>query len=212
MLSTVALPVACVPSIADAALAASPDAKLLDLGQRFDAAAGAEKALFKQSEMQLASVDLAPFRRTLRYRAENRTDSAIATLLGEPNADWESFGPAEVRGLRRMAKTGRKLVDDRVTQLVAAQEQIDRFFERSDVATVTRACEEARDRTGSIVEQISKQTANTVEGLVVKAKAVSWCWSDELDDVEEIGTTTDMTILRTMVKDLVALGTPAIKA
>jgi hypothetical protein len=57
----------------------------------------------------------------------------------------------------------------------------------------------AGEITETIVDQILSETATTMEELRVKARAVSWCWSGDIDmDVD----TTDMKMTVSILRDL----------
>jgi hypothetical protein len=185
----------------------SQDARLLELGSQLDQALGEESVLWKKTRRLGDAVDFDEIRKILSYRPNSSIDHQVVELLGE--FEWSvgnSFTPADVEDLKSLAKTGKKSVDGRIQQIIKANDQFTSHFEQPNVREANRQAEQASKRTGEIVGLIAAEPARTLQGLVVKAKAVSWCWSGELDDVEEIGTTTDMSILRTMVQDLVALG------
>jgi hypothetical protein len=57
----------------------------------------------------------------------------------------------------------------------------------------------------AIVERIVAAPATTIEGLRIKAKALSWCYAFEpIDLTAEFGDTANVRVLASIVRDLLA--------
>ena len=205
--------VALVPSVANVAMAPaqagdsqSLDAKLLDLGSRLDVAVAEESALYEKSEHLHETLRLEPLRQTLQYRSGSKSDSEIVQLLGE--FEWEagmSFNPADVEDLRRLVHTGKKKIDARIAELIATSDELVRRLSQPHIEEAGRQCEEANARTTAIVRSIEAQPAHTMAGLLVKATAVRWCRTGELDDDELARAATDTRILHSILLDIFAI-------
>ena len=61
--------------------------------------------------------------------------------------------------------------------------------------------EAANEASGDVVHRIEKASARTLDGLLVKARAVSWCVCGEEFTPDE-GTTTDVRLAHGIVEDL----------
>jgi hypothetical protein len=198
------------PSIAEAAFelrtsAADENARLIELGRLLDPAAASEKALWEKSKHQVAD-DFQPLREILSYRADNETDREVARLLCEHG--WEdgySFNPRDIDDLRHLAKTGDAIVDGRVGELIEANDRFMRLRDLPEAVSLFCECEAANGRTLEIIHSIEAEHARTLQGLIVKAKAVIWCWGGEFDAEGPDHRTTDVRILYTIIKDLIAI-------
>jgi hypothetical protein len=75
-----------------------------------------------------------------------------------------------------------------------------------DFVEADRLCGEAADRTSAIVAQIERLSASTIDGLLVKAKAVMWCRSGDPFDNHEDPQTADARLCYSIFQDLTAIG------
>lgn len=80
--------------------------------------------------------------------------------------------------------------------------------ELNDEGPLTLKSHAAFDECGGIVDRIELVTATTLAGLLVKAKALAWCRSDDPMTAETFGDhpTTDVRITASILADLRRLG------
>ena len=70
--------------------------------------------------------------------------------------------------------------------------------------------EEAQERSSAIIRLIETTQAKTIDGLLVKVKAVQWCRSGNLfSEGDKENTSTDVRLCQSMFNDLVAMGKDA---
>ena len=71
-------------------------------------------------------------------------------------------------------------------------------------ADIAREFDASFKTTSAIVHKIRARTAKTIDGLRVKAAAISWCQGDE-EAIFEEAVTTDLQIAESIVHDLLAM-------
>jgi hypothetical protein len=194
---------------------AHPDAQLLELGSRLAAAVAEENALFIELRRSRDELNMKDLVRELKFRAGDDIDRHILDLLGEKGwPDGGLFSRAEVDYLRGLGQTGTELagrlpysaVKARIKRLINANDAVKALTEQPHILELESRCDQAYARTGEIVALIEVAPASTIDGLVVKAKAVRWCRTGDIDDEELSDAATDTRICQSILRDLAALG------
>lgn len=67
------------------------------------------------------------------------------------------------------------------------------------------ACEALADAVSAVINRILPVPARTLDGLLVKARAVDWCWSGEGFEPDSPRDTTDVKLCYSAMRDLLAL-------
>jgi len=195
-------------------LDSSCDTKLLELGSRLNVAIAEENSLYAESQRTYDDLDTKDPKRALKFRHASKTDRQILRLLGEH--DWPksaNFNPGDIDNLRQLAEHGRlaievagRAVERRIKKLIAASDAYGALTNQPHILSLERRCEEAGKRTLEIVGLIESLPARTLEGLIVKAKAVRWCRTGDLDFEDLEPAATDTRICHSIMKDLAAMG------
>lgn len=199
-LSSVAVSAAVTsPSIADG----SADGNLEALGRRLDAAWAYENECYRAADQLRKNERLVRLHKVMKYR-ENKVDDAVISFLGEAEPHY-FFNPRDIDDLRGRKLCLGKAVDRRVRQLIAVHDEEQILEAQLGCQEADKRAEKANRETSEIVSQIEDSRATTLAGLMVKAKAIHWCHSGDLDfDGEDYAT--DSRLMHSIVRDLLGLG------
>ncbi|MES5486550.1 hypothetical protein QMZ05_27645 [Bradyrhizobium sp. INPA03-11B] len=212
MITTTAIATAAIPTVAPAMpspeSARRTDNKLEKLFRRLELAHARAQELGDQARRLDDDPRKAACKATLSLCWSRELDAVILQRLGwEEEGDDISLNPSALRRLQSL-RFKRHDVEDRVTELVAAQDELDALDLELGITAADKRYEDALEVCHRLVDQIKDVPATTLEGLKIKVKALCWCRTNDfgqIDQFEDDCETTDLKLAVSVVSDLLAM-------